>query len=469
MKKKFSWSAVIFAIVGGILIGVAGAFIFIAVELKNQGSMGNFSQVQQVYETINQNYYQKVSSKKLVNGAIKGMLESLDDPYSEFMADQDQDSFNSNISGKISGIGATIEQANDGIQIVSAMPKSPAAKAGLKTKDIITKINQRSTQKMTVDQASQLTRGKAGTKVHLEIRRGTQTFTKTLVRAPIKVATVMGKVVNHHGKVAEITITQFSEHTASELKREIQKVQRQGAQKLIIDVRNNPGGVMEQALAASSMFMNNGQKIMTMVSRTDGTKTYHASAKYLKNYKVKLPTVVLVDKGTASAAEIFAAALKQSAQIPVIGEKTFGKGVVQTLSPLSSDSEMKITTAKWLTPNSSWINHKGLEPTLKVKYPDYLNINAFTSQKTITAQQTSGDVKVAQKVLNALNLTVPVTGQLDTTTQQQLTAFQVQQQLPQQNGNLDAKTRQALTQALMQKAQGHDPMLNQAFKVLERK
>ncbi|UQS82787.1 S41 family peptidase [Bombilactobacillus folatiphilus] len=467
MKKKFSWITLFCSLLGGILLGVIGTFVVLICTInRSTSSSNNFAQVQQVYNTISQSYYKKVSSKKLVNGAIKGMVDSLDDPYSEFMADQEQDSFNSNISGKISGIGATIEQGTQGIQIVAPTAKSPAAKAGLKPKDLIVKINQRSTKKMTVDQASSLTRGKAGTKVHLQIRRGNQTFNKVITRAPIKVATVMSNLDKNDKQIGEITITQFSEHTAKELKQQIQKLKRKGAKKLIIDVRNNPGGVMDQAIAASSMFMSNGRKIMTMDSRIDGKKSYYANKKYLNDYKFKLPTVVLVDKGTASAAEIFAAALKQSAGVKIIGEKTFGKGVVQTLSPLSSNSEMKITTAKWLTPNGSWINHKGLTPSIKVLYPDYLNIKNFTSQKIIKVNEKSSDVKVAQQILVALGQTVPVNGTLDEQTVQQLTTFQSQQQLP-TTGQLDLATRQSLTKVLMDKAQKDDPMQRQALQSLK--
>ncbi|NVY95770.1 S41 family peptidase [Lactobacillus sp. DCY120] len=467
MKRKFSGKFVLGVSVLSLLLGSALTFAFVALKLLSSSS-APLNSVTEAYQNIMQNYYQPVKSQQLVNGAIQGMLDTLDDPYSQLLTSQNQTDFDESISGKISGIGATIEQNGDQIQIVSAMPHSPAAKAGLKARDQIQKINQHSTKKMTVRKASQLTRGKQGTKVVLTIKRQDRTFTKTLRRAPIQVATVHGELTKQNSQVGQVTITQFSEKTATELKREIQKLQRKGARKLVIDVRNNPGGVMDQAIAAASLFVPNGKAIMTITDRAGEQKTYRAAAKYLGGTKIKLPTVVLVDGGSASAAEIFAAALHESAQIPLVGEKTYGKGVVQTVNSLGAKSEMKITTAKWLTPKKHWINHRGIEPTDLVKYPAYMNLTAFKSQKTLTAGANDADIQRAQKVLKALDYSLSVTGTLDATTVQVLRDFQSKQKIT-VNGKLDLATRQALTQALVKKAQAQDPMLQKAQEILTAK
>lgn len=465
-KHNFSWKSLILALISGLLLGSAVTFIFISVKINNtQNAGGDLTEVSQVYQTIRKNYYRKVSSKTLVNGAINGMIKSLNDPYSEYLTDKDQTDFNSSITGKISGIGATIEKDNDSIKIVSVMPKSPAAKNGLKPKDLIKKINNKSTKSMTVSEASSLTRGKEGTKVTLTIQRGTDIFQKELTREPIKVSTVYSKLDKNNHEIGYITITQFSDHTASELKKNIKLLKQKGAKKLIVDVRNNPGGVMDQAISASSMFVKNGRKIMTITSKKDGSKTYYANKKYQNNYKANLPTVVLVDGGTASAAEIFSGALNQSAGIPLIGEKTFGKGVVQTLSPLTADSEMKITTAKWLTPNGSWINKKGIKPTIEVKYPAYMSIKPFKGTKTLTAGVTDGDVKIAQQMLTGLGLKTNPNGVLDTATSNNLKKFQVAHKLS-VTGNLDKQTRVVLIQELAKKARSNDTMYNKAVSVL---
>ena len=178
--------------------------------------------------------------------------------------------------------------------------------------------------------------------------------------------------------------------------------------------------------------------------------------------------VVLVDEGSASAAEIFAAALQQSAQVPLVGEKTYGKGVVQTMNSLTKDSEMKITTAKWLTPKRQSINKKGLTPTYLVKYPAYLNLKAFTNQRTYQLNDQATDIKTAQQILSALKVSdLTATSRLDFNTQQALKDFQSQQHLT-ITGTLDQATRIALSQALLKQAQANDPMQAKALQILSQ-
>ncbi|UQS83707.1 S41 family peptidase [Bombilactobacillus thymidiniphilus] len=464
MKRKFSETTLILSIGGSFLVGMILTFIV----LNSRFNFSTLGDISQVYQNINHNYYQKVSPKQLKNGAIKGMVNSLDDPYSQFLADEEQTSFNEDIASEISGIGVTIEKADQGIKIVSVVKNSPAQKAGLRVNDLITKIASHSTNKMSTEKATTLTRGKKGTKVKLQLKRQQLTFNKTLQRQPIKVPTVSGKLLTDDRMIGQITITQFSERTAKELQQQVKKLKNKGARKLIIDVRSNNGGLMDQAIEAASMFLPNGRNIMTLASRADGNITYKASSKYLNNYKVKLPTVVLVDKETASAAEIFAAALQQSGHLTVVGENTFGKGVAQTMTPLNDTSEMKITTAKWLTPNHDWINKKGLSPNVKVKYPSYMNIKPFTDTQILSLNSHNNDVKIAQQILQALGYDVPKSGVLDDQTVQQLKLWQMQNKVD-PSGNLDVSTRQSLTQDLVKKAQADDPMQQKAVTILKEK
>ncbi|MCO6542870.1 MAG: S41 family peptidase [Lactobacillus sp.] len=468
MKHSFSWKTLILVIIGSLLCGSALTFIFVAWMLGKSPLMNSdLRQIQEVYENIDQNYYKKVPSKKLVNGAISGMIDSLDDPYSQFLTAKNRTDLNESISGKISGIGATITKASSGIKIVNVMPHSPAKRAGLRADDVILKINQKSTRDLTVEQASALTRGKTGTKVQLQLQRQQKQFTVNLHRAPIKMATVTGQVNKDYPQIGQITIAQFSENTSQDLKKEIVALRHQGVKKLIIDVRSNPGGLMEQAVASASMFLKNGQKIVTITGRHQTDVTYRANEHYLKNYKVHLPVVVLIDNQSASAAEIFAAALHESGKTPLVGERSYGKGVVQTVNSLNSSSEMKITTAKWLTPQGHWINKKGLEPTFKVTYPAYLNLKAFTSKKTLNSGSSEPDVLTAQKVLQALGSDVELSGQLDTATMTALQNFQSQNELS-ATGTLNQATRQALTQKLLKQAQTNDEMNNKAIELLAK-
>ncbi|MBA1435173.1 S41 family peptidase [Bombilactobacillus bombi] len=463
-----SWKNIIIALVSGLICGCALTFIFVAWMLNHSPLMNpELRKVQEVYENINQNYYKPVTSKKLINGAIKGMIDSLDDPYSELLTGSRQAEFSKDLSGKISGIGATITKDIQGVRIVAIMPHSPAALAHLKKQDIILKINKHVTKNLTVAQASSLTRGKTNTKIQLQIQRGSQKLMVNLRRRPLQIATVTGELLANKKTIGKITITQFSENTAQELKKEVQALKRQGARSLIIDVRNNPGGVMDQAVASASMFLKNQQRIVTLSARQQKDITYRSSAQYLNNYKVKLPVVVLIDTQSASAAEIFAAALNESGQIPLVGERSFGKGVVQTLNSVTTADKMKLTTAKWLTPSGHWLNHHGLKPTYRVTYPDYLELPSFSSQQTLTSGSTANDVLTAQKILQVLGFSLEVTGHLDEATAQSLSSLQQQQQLP-VTGQLDLLTRQVLTQNLLVHFQNNDTMVQQAVTLLTK-
>lgn len=430
-----------------------------AAQTSNQA----MSKIQTVFNSIYQNYYQQKSATTLVNGAIDGMLNSLNDQFSQYLSKSEAQDLSDTVSGSFTGIGAEVKKAGSQIAIVSAIANTPAAKAGLKANDIIEKINGKSMTNVSLAKAVSLIRGKKGTKVTLVIKRDNQTFTKTLVRASIPVTTVNAKMLKNH--VGYVQVTQFSTNTAKEFKAALKKLQKQHASRFIIDVRNNPGGLMDVALQMASIFVKNGKTLLQTQTRRLSPDEYTASSSLDGGFKVTSPTVVLMNSGSASAAEIFAAALNQSANVKLVGTKSYGKGTVQTTQSYSDGTELKLTIAKWLTPNGTWINHKGLTPNVYVDYPRYA-YTTMISAKQLKAGQVSSDVKKLQQFLVALGFKPgSVNGYYSAQTKAAVAAFQKQQKLS-QTGVADKTTIAKLEGKVAAKIASNDPMLNKAVQVV---
>lgn len=474
-KKHHLFLPVLVGIVtflAGIVLTVVVGAIFLNRTLATPAAGANFAKISSVYQTIQGNYYKPVSSTKLINGAINGMVASLDDPFSEYLPKEDATDLNSTIAGSFGGIGASVKQDGDYVTVDAPVKNTPASKAGLKTNDVILKIDHKSAKGLTTTQVVNKIRGKVGSKVTLTLKRGEKTFTTTLTRAKIPVTTVSGSIDKQAKNVGYIQISTFSEPTADELKQKVKALRKKGATRFIIDVRGNPGGALPTALATSSMFLKNGAPIMKVQDRAKETQTYRASKDYDGGFKVKEPTVVLIDGDAASASEIFASALKESAHDPIIGTQSYGKGTVQTVSDLGNDSEMKITTAKWLTPKGHWINKKGVTPTIKADYPSYAYLTTFDTSKTYRLNDSSRTIISIQKILNALGYTVDQeNGVYDTSMQMAVQRFQNDQNSQNQldlptDGTVDQATGDALITALGTLVGDHDQAYQKAIETL---
>ncbi|KRM98924.1 S41 family peptidase [Loigolactobacillus rennini] len=451
------------------LVGIFITVLVMGLKGATTANSTDFNQLNQVYQAISQQYYRKPDQKKLVTGAIKGMVSSLDDPYSEYLSGKQAAALDNTVSGSFEGIGAEIQKKGHYIQIISPMVNSPAKKAGLKANDVITAINQQSTANWSITKASQKMRGPKDTKVTLTIKRGQNQFKVAVKRDVIPVKTVNAKLDKKHPTIGKIQITSFAEPTFKETKQAVKKLRRQGAKSFVLDVRSNPGGIMQQALKMSSMFVANGKPLMQVQPRTGKATVYRASKKLDGGFKVKEPVKVLIDGGSASAAEIFAAALHQSANIDLVGTNSFGKGTVQQVVSLDKKSEFKLTVAKWLTPQGDWINKKGLTPTTKAKYPSYAYLPLVNNQKTYQMGDVSKQVATLQKELKALAHDPGSTnGYFDQQTQQAVQAFQREHQLT-QSGKLDPTTIQQLQTSLAAKIEQHDNAYQQAVTQLSQK
>ncbi|VDG20489.1 S41 family peptidase [Lactiplantibacillus mudanjiangensis] len=472
-KRRVGLWTYLISIIIALGVGIGGTYFVLGRAVTQQiSSMQQTSaamkKIQSVYSTISDNYYKPVNANKLANGAINGMVNSLGDKFSEYMDKSETESLNDTIDSSFSGIGAQVQKSGNYIQIISPIAGTPAKKAGLKPKDVIKKVNGKSIAGKTLTQAVNLMRGKVGTTVKLEVERAGKTFTVTLKRAKIPVTTVNYKMVGGKKKIGYVTVTTFSTNTAKEFKTALKALDKKGAKKLIIDMRGNPGGLMTAALKMASMFLKDGKTIMQVQTRGSQAEKYVAGKKYDGGYKVTTPTTVLIDGGSASAAEIFSAALHQSAGVKLIGSQSYGKGTVQTVSTFSDKTEMKITVAKWLTPNGTWINKKGLTPTIKASEPSYASLTALSKTSDLKAGKVNDNVKTLQQYLKALGyFKGSANGYFGSSTTSAIKAYQKHAKLT-ANGQMDKKTLAKIEVQLAQKISDNDNAYNTALKLAEK-
>jgi len=330
----------------------------------------DFSLFWSAYNKIKASYVdtKKIDNQKIIYGAISGMADSLGDPYTAFFDPEDAARFEQDLSGSFEGIGAEVGIRKDLLTIIAPLEGTPAQKAGLKSGDIILKIDGKDTTNMTSDEAVNLIRGKKGTDVVLNIYREEWQDAKdiTITRGTIKIDSMKWEL--KEGDIAYIHIYQFDQALPYDFRTAGLEILSSPAKKIVLDLRDDPGGYLEVAQEISGWFLENGQTI-TVESFGDGRQSVTYKAQGNGSFS-DYPTVVLVNEGSASASEILAGALRDNRKVQLVGQKTFGKGSVQEVHYLSDGSFLKITIAKWLTPNGSSISEVGLEPDVKIELSD---------------------------------------------------------------------------------------------------
>ncbi len=336
------------------------------------GVQADFEPFWKVWNMIDQNYpgASKISAQDRVYGAIQGLMGSLNDPYSVFFPPADSKDFADTISGSFEGIGMEVGIKDKVLTVIAPLKNTPAEKAGIKAGDKVLKIGKTSTNDMTIDEAVKLIRGPKGTTVTLTIYRDGFSAPKEIpvVRDTIDIPT-LDSALRSDG-VYVISLYNFSANSAQLMESALQKFAESGSKKLVIDLRGNPGGYLDSAVDMASFFLPEGDTVVTEDFGTNGKPVVYKSKGFdlldLKNIKV----AVLVDRGSASASEILAGALQQNKVAPLIGETTYGKGSVQKVMDVTKDTTVKITIAKWLTPNGSWISEHGLTADIPVTVTD---------------------------------------------------------------------------------------------------
>lgn len=324
----------------------------------------DFSLFWEVWSELETKYVDResIDRKKLVEGAISGLVKAVGDPYTVFMPPRQSQLFREDVRGSFGGIGAEIGIRKEILTVISPLKGSPAERAGLKPGDKIFKINATTTEDLSLEEAVSLIRGPIGTPVKLTISRDDDVSEVEIIRNVIVVP-----ILNTERKgdgIFAIRLMNFNEKSTSEFRRAIREFVEAGDSKLILDLRSNPGGYLDAAVDIASWFVPAGEVVAREKLAGGKEILYRSSGHRLLE---TVPVVVMVNQGSASASEIVAGALHDAKGIKLVGEKTFGKGSVQQVEDLRGGASLKITIAKWLTPNGTSINEKGLEPDIEVK------------------------------------------------------------------------------------------------------
>ena len=347
--------------------------------------------VNQVLGMLQHDYYRPLNRNQLVNKGLAGMVASLDDPYSHYYDPTDYQGFLNEDNPHLSGIGVDVQGESRGLLVEDVFPGSPAAKAGLLRGDVIIAVGATSLASRPANFGSQLIKGRAGTRVTLTILRGKQKHTLTLLRADIVVPVAAGQIVNYHGiKLGALTLTQFVDGAGAELRAQVEKVLHQGARGLILDMRDNPGGLLNEAVNVASIFIPDGT-IVSTDGRAQPRQVYVARGGAIAT---SIPMVVLVDRGTASAAEIVTGALHDRGRAKVVGTRTYGKGVFQEIEPLPNGGALDFTVGEYFTPNGTNLGGGGVKEGNGIKPDIYASTSpgaktdtAFTvAERTVAAE-----------------------------------------------------------------------------------
>ena len=326
----------------------------------------DFSLFWEAWQKIQEKFVdkEKFDLQKMIYGAISGMVKSLEDPYTIFLSPEETKRFEEDVKGRFEGVGMEIGIRKGQLQVIAPLEGTPAQKAGLRAGDKIIKIDDTLTADLTIDEAVSLIRGPKGTEVNLTIFREEWGKTKEfkIIRAVIEIPSLKWELKND---IAYLKLYHFTEKASFDFRIAAFEILNSRAKRIILDLRNNPGGYLEVARDLAGWFLEKDQ-IVAFEDFGEGKE----QKKYIAKGPARLldyPTVVLINKGTASGSEILAGALRDNRGIILIGEKTFGKGSVQELERLREGSSLKITIAKWLTPKGELITDKGLEPDIRVE------------------------------------------------------------------------------------------------------
>lgn len=378
MKRKISIVLVV------VFVLVIGAFTIYAktnetktdktdTKLGFMSNLKELSEISAIMDLVQENFVDsnpdkklKINNELLLEGALKGMIDSLGDPHSTYFTKEEMQEFTEDIAGKFAGVGMQISKTKDDyLKVESPIEGTPAWKAGIKPQDKILEIDGESTLALSSNDCVKKLKGTPGTKVKVKIYREStkETFDFELERAIIELKYVKHKMLDD--KIGLVRLTQFGENVSADVEKAIIDLQSQGMKGMILDLRFNPGGSLQEAIKISSLFLNDGV-VVSVKDKAGNEQIYKREGKYLGDF----PLVVLINGGSASASEIVAGALKDRGRAMLIGEKSYGKGSVQNLIPLPSGAGIKLTIALYYTPSGVSIHHKGITPDMVVPEED---------------------------------------------------------------------------------------------------
>src|SRR5690625_288487 len=457
-RMKLNKKQITIVLIAALLLGFAGAYLGVNLAQGDQSSSsdGQFSEekpfsseennespedmekVSQAYSLIKQHFIEDVDDQELIEGAIQGMLTSLDDPYSTYMDVDEMEELNEQIKSSFEGIGAEVSMVNGNVTIIAPIKDSPAEKAGLRPNDEVLAVDDEDLEGYDLNEAVNKIRGEKGSEVILTIKRSgaSEPFEVTLVRDEIPIETVYSEVEEQNGKkTGVLEVTNFSEHTAEEFKEQLDELENQNIDGLVIDVRGNPGGLLNSVEDILEYLIPKDVPYIQIEDKEGNKEEYFTDLDEKKDY----PINVLVDEGSASASEILAVAMKEIGY-DVVGNTSFGKGTVQQAVPLGDGSTVKLTFYKWLSPEGNWINEEGVEPTVEVDQPDYYYVNPVQIDETLKLDSASDNLENIQVMLKGLGYDPGRTdGYFNKETQTAVEKFQKDNDLK-KTGEIDEET-----------------------------
>ena len=364
-KNKFTIIEVIsFMIITFALGLIAGGIIMYGKGKFNGNINTSLDEFIATYNDILSEYYEPVDGDELLEAGINGMVSYLGDPYSVYYDVEATETFNETLDGRYSGIGAEIKLENEEVMIASIFEGSPADKAGLKVGDIILKVDGKEIDKTNLTNVTKVVKGTTGTNVILTIKRDKEEKDVTVTRGMVDIKSVKGEVITEKNtRIGYLEVSIFAENTDRQFEEELKKLEEEKIDSLIIDLRGNTGGHLKTVTNMISLFIKKGEVIYQLKTR-DNVKEYKDETEASRSY----PIVILIDSYSASASEVFTAALKERGNATIIGLTSFGKGKVQKSQQLSSGAMIKYTYQEWLTPDGNYIDGVGIKPDIEVTY-----------------------------------------------------------------------------------------------------
>ena len=356
----------------GIILGQEGLVNFNLPGNENLASQNdklpnklNYQSVEEVYDQLKSSFDGELNQDKLIDGLKEGLVKASGDPYTEYLNAEESEDFQENINGSFEGIGAELGKENSAIVIVAPIEGFPAEKAGVKAKDIIAEIDGESAYDLSITEAVKKIRGTKGTTVKLGVIRDGKPLDIEITRAQITIASVETEMIEPN--IGVIKITRFGDDTVELVEAAAKDFKAKNVSGVILDLRGNPGGLLEASVGVSEVWLPKGDTILQEKRGEQVIKTYNSEKTPILG---GVKTVVLINEGSASASEIVAGALKDNKAATIIGEKSYGKGSVQEVKPLDFGGLLKVTIARWFTPNNRNIDKEGIEPDKKVELTD---------------------------------------------------------------------------------------------------
>ena len=450
------------------IIALVAGFIGGQLWTKRNYSIMNadgFKLLQATYDRINDKFLYTAEQDKMLDGAIVGMVASLGDQYSQFLPDEQGEQYVDSYKSNFYGIGAEIMVVNDRYYISSLVKDMPAEKSGLKPDDEIVTVDQQSTSGISMNELLGMVRGEKGTSVVIGVKRQgvEQVLEFEIERAEIPVYTVHSERLE--GDIGKITISRFGEATGKEFTEALQGLQQEGELKgLVLDLRSNPGGRLDATIDIAQQFIPDGGKILDVVFKNES----HTNS-YISKQKdpLQLPVALLINEYSASASEVLAAALKESADAYVVGVTSYGKGIVQTYESFREGSVLVLTEAEWKTPSGNGIHEVGVEPTHVVELPEYSKLGMISAGVELKRGSYGDDVKLLEQYLQVLGYSPSMEGLFDERTEQALKAYEKDKGFA-EDGVYSSEVGAAIVEDIRELLQQNDTQLQEAIELLSK-